>query len=67
MSLVFETVQTPGIAVLSYLVGDDAQGTAALFDPCADVDRYVALAREKKVAITHIFETHIHAIWSAAR
>lgn len=61
MSLVFETIPTPGIAVLSYLVGDDAQGTAAVFDPCADVDRYVTLAREKKVAITHIFETHIHA------
>lgn len=61
MSLVFETIPTPGIAVISYLVGDDEQGTAALFDPCCDVDRYLKLAQEKKVAITHIFETHIHA------
>lgn len=61
MSLVFETVQTPGIAVLSYLVGDDAQGTAAVFDPCVDADRYLRLAQEKGLAITHIFETHIHA------
>lgn len=61
MSLIFKTIQTEGIAVLSYLVGDDATGTAAVFDPCADVDRYVELAREKKLAITHIFETHIHA------
>lgn len=61
MSLVFETIQTEGIAVLSYLIGDDAQGTAAVIDPCADVDRYLELARQKKVAITHVFETHIHA------
>ena len=61
MSLVFEMIPTEGIAVLSYLIGDDSQGTACVVDPCADVDRYVELARKKKVAITHIFETHIHA------
>lgn len=61
MSLVFETIPTEGIAVLSYLIGDDGTGTACLVDPCADVERYVELARKKKVAITHIFETHIHA------
>ena len=61
MGLVFETIQTEGIAVLSYLIGDDSSGTAALVDPCADVERYVELARTKELAITHIFETHIHA------
>jgi len=61
MSLVFETIQTEGIAVLSYLIGDDGPGVAAVIDPCADVDRYVELARKKKVAITHVLETHIHA------
>lgn len=61
MSLIFKTIQTEGIAVLSYLVGDDATGTAAIFDPCADVERYLTLAREQQLAITHIFETHIHA------
>lgn len=61
MSLVFERIQTEGIAELSYLVGDDSDGVAAVFDPTPDVDKYLALAREKKVSITHIFETHIHA------
>ncbi len=60
MALIFETIQTDGIAHLSYLVGDDAAGIAAVFDPRPDVDCYLQLAREKKVAITHIFETHIH-------
>jgi hydroxyacylglutathione hydrolase len=61
MSLILETVQTEGIAALSYLIGDDHSGEAAVIDPRADVELYVELARKRKVAITHIFETHIHA------
>src|SRR5256886_1571102 len=61
MSLVFKAIQTEGIAELSYLVGDDDAGIAAVFDPRADWDVYVEAAREAGVAITHIFETHIHA------
>lgn len=61
MSLVFERIQTEGIAELSYLLGDDSDGVAAVVDPTPDVDKYLELAREKKVSITHIFETHIHA------
>jgi hydroxyacylglutathione hydrolase len=61
MSLVFKTIQTEGIAELSYLLGDDDEGIAAIFDPRADIDIYIDMAREAGVAITHIFETHIHA------
>jgi hydroxyacylglutathione hydrolase len=61
MALIFERIQTEGIAELSYLLGDDSDGVAAVFDPTPDVDKYVELAREKNVSITHIFETHIHA------
>ena len=61
MSLIFECIQTDGIAELSYLVGDASEGVAAVFDPRPDVDCYLQLAREKQVSITRIFETHIHA------
>src|SRR5438045_8779626 len=61
MSLVFKTIQTEGIAELSYLVGDDDEGVAAVFDPRADCGVYIEAARQAGVAITHIFETHIHA------
>jgi len=61
MSLILETVSTDGIAELSYLIGDDKTGTAAVIDPRPDVEIYVELARQRKVAITHVFETHIHA------
>ena len=60
MALIFESIQTDGIAQLSYLLGDDEAGIAAVFDPRPDVDCYLQLAREKQVTITHIFETHIH-------
>ena len=59
--MILEQVQTEGIAELSYLIGDDKTGTAAVIDPRADVEIYLELARSRKVAITHIFETHIHA------
>jgi len=61
MSLVFKTIQTEGIAELSYLIGDDDEGVAAVFDPRPDCDVYVDMARKAGLAITHIFETHIHA------
>src|SRR5207237_5605099 len=61
VSLVFKTIRTEGIAELSYLLGDDDEGVGAIFDPRADVEVYVEMAREAGLAITHIFETHIHA------
>jgi len=61
MALIFKSFQTDGIAELSYLIGDDSVGVAAVFDPRSDIECYIQLAREKEVAITHIFETHIHA------
>lgn len=59
--LIFEQFHTPGIAQLSYLIGDDSKGVAAVIDPRPDVDCYLEKAREYRVGITHIFETHIHA------
>jgi hydroxyacylglutathione hydrolase len=61
MSLVFKTIQTHGIAELSYLIGDDDEGVAAIFDPRPDVEVYLEMARDEKLSITHVFETHIHA------
>ncbi|QEG43725.1 MBL fold metallo-hydrolase [Roseimaritima ulvae] len=58
---VLEPILTDGIAQLSYLVADTATGQAAVIDPRTDVEIYEQLARKHGVAITHIFETHIHA------
>ncbi len=61
MTLRFEQILAEGIAQTSYLVGDDAAGTAAVVDPRPDVDVYLDLARHYGLAITHVLETHIHA------
>src|SRR5438309_9626576 len=64
MSLVFKTIQTEGIAELSYLVGDDDEGVAAVFDPRADCDVYIDAAREAGVVITHISKRNITPDWA---
>jgi len=61
MSVIFERIHTEGIAQLSYLVGDTGRGEAAVIDPRPDCDVYLHLARKHGVAVTHLFETHIHA------
>ncbi|HBB34200.1 MAG TPA: MBL fold metallo-hydrolase [Cyanobacteria bacterium UBA8803] len=61
MALVLEQINVEGLAHLSYLVGDDKTGVAAVIDPRRDVDVYLQMARDRGVRITHIIETHIHA------
>ncbi|HEY5857928.1 MAG TPA: MBL fold metallo-hydrolase [Aldersonia sp.] len=51
-------IETSGLGDRSYLV-DDA-GTAVVVDPQRDIDRVLALARDRRVRITHVLETHIH-------
>ncbi|HEY5138822.1 MAG TPA: rhodanese-like domain-containing protein, partial [Methylococcales bacterium] len=60
MSLVFERVASEGIGDISYIIGDNATGLAAVIDPRPDCDAYIQLAREHSVTIRHIIQTHIH-------
>ncbi|MDN3722503.1 rhodanese-like domain-containing protein [Roseibium salinum] len=61
MTVRFEQFLSEGVAACSYLLGDDAEGVAAVIDPRPDTDVYLEAARRLGVAITHVFETHIHA------
>ncbi len=54
--MLFETIKTPGLSHLSYLLGSNGQ--AAVIDPRRDCDIYVEKARAAGLKITHIFETH---------
>lgn len=45
----------------SYLVGDEASGTAVVIDPRRDIAEYVADAERLGLRITHVIETHLHA------
>lgn len=51
----------PGLAIASYVVGDEKAKTVAVIDPTRDVDEYVRLAKEEGLHITHVLETHVHA------
>src|SRR5690606_1907681 len=51
----------PGLAIASYVVGDEKSGEAAVIDPTRDVEAYVAFAKQHDLHIRHIIETHVHA------
>ena len=51
----------PGLAIASYMVGDEKAKEVAVIDPTRDVEEYVRLAKEEGLHITHILETHVHA------
>lgn len=51
-----ETIKTPGLAHLSYVIG--AGGRAAVIDPRRDCEVYVERATAQGCRITHILETH---------
>lgn len=51
----------PGLAIASYMLGDERTREVAVIDPTRDVDEYIQLAREHGLHIKHVFETHVHA------
>lgn len=48
-----------GLAHSSYLLG--AKNTCAIVDPRRDVQVYIDAARDMRMEITHVLETHLHA------
>jgi len=52
------TIQTPSLGDRSYLVTDGV--VAFVIDPQRDIDRVLALTESRGIAVTHVFETHIH-------
>lgn len=59
--MLLETVESKGLAHLSYVLGDDERGVCAVIDPRRDVSIYLDIARKNNCRITYIFESHIHA------
>jgi len=52
------TIETPSLGDRTYLATDGA--SALVIDPQRDIDRVLAAAAARGVAVTHVFETHIH-------
>lgn len=59
--MLFHQRFVPGLAIASYIVGDEKSGEAAVVDPTRDVDDFIAYAKENGLHIRHIIETHVHA------
>jgi glyoxylase-like metal-dependent hydrolase (beta-lactamase superfamily II)/rhodanese-related sulfurtransferase len=60
--VIFKPLPNEAAGCISYLVACEREGVAAVVDPArADVDEYVAWARGRGLALTHVFDTHIHA------
>lgn len=53
-----EAIELEGLGNRSYLAG--GRRTAVVVDPPRDIDRVLATAARRGVAITHVVETHIH-------
>ncbi|MCA9077985.1 MAG: MBL fold metallo-hydrolase [Planctomycetaceae bacterium] len=51
----------PGLAIASYIIGDERSGEAAVIDPTRDVSDIIDFARQHDLHIRHILETHVHA------
>lgn len=57
----FQRIYDKNLAHASYMIGCQATGEALVVDAQRDVDGYIRLAKENRLLITHITETHIHA------
>ena len=51
----------PGLAIYSYMVGDEKTRQCAVIDPTRDVDEYLEIAKREGLRVTHVLETHVHA------
>jgi hydroxyacylglutathione hydrolase len=59
--VIFKQFYLPCLAHASYVIGDEATGTAAVVDPQRDTEQYIAFAAEHALKIKHVFLTHLHA------
>src|SRR5690348_5849173 len=59
--MILERVFDELLAQASYLIGCEETGSAIVVDPNRDVEQYLEFAKHKKLTITHVTETHIHA------
>ena len=59
--MIFKQFYLPCLAHASYIIGDEATGTAVVVDPQRDTDQYIAFASEHALTIKLVFLTHLHA------
>ena len=58
--MILKILETGPLMVNCYIVGDEATGEAAVFDPGGDVDQILTALAEDKLKVTLIVNTHTH-------
>ncbi len=60
--MIIEQIEVGNFAVFAYLLACPKNGVGVVIDPAAEVDRILAVAREKSIGkIQYIINTHCHA------
>jgi len=57
----FQRIFNPGLAINSYLIGDEKTKRCAVIDPSRHVVPFIVQAQNAGLDITDILETHVHA------
>jgi len=58
--MILKMMETGPLMVNCYIVGDEAAGDAAVFDPGGDADRILRAVRESGLKVKYILNTHAH-------
>jgi hydroxyacylglutathione hydrolase len=55
-----EAIPAPELGNASFVAFDEENGVGVVIDPLRDIERYVHLASEHRLKLTHALDTHLH-------
>jgi hydroxyacylglutathione hydrolase len=55
-----EAIPAPELGNASFLVADTDRGVGVVIDPLRDIERYLTVASDLNVKLTHALDTHLH-------
>jgi rhodanese-related sulfurtransferase/glyoxylase-like metal-dependent hydrolase (beta-lactamase superfamily II) len=55
-----EAIPAPELGNASFLVADTERGVGLVIDPLRDIERYLTVASDLNIKLTHALDTHLH-------
>ena len=62
-----EVVRAPELGNASFVVSDPDRGVGVVVDPIRDIERYLKIAGDQNVRLTHALDTHLHNDYVSGR
>ena len=62
-----EVVRAGELGNASFVVSDPDRGVGVVVDPLRDIERYLAIARDQNIHLTHALDTHLHNDYVSGR